>query len=57
MTGPCGRHGSRLPAARQRPLDFSVPFLVVSDLLSRHVPIEDLQYLASHANPETTQPL
>ena len=41
---------------RQRLRDSSVPFLVVSDLLSRHLPIEDLQCLAGHADPETTQP-
>ena len=29
--------------------------LVVTDLLSRDVPLEDVQYLASHANPKTTQ--
>ena len=29
--------------------------LVVTDLLSRDVPLEDVQYLAGHANPKTTQ--
>ena len=29
--------------------------LVVTDLLSRDVPLEDVQYLAGHANPRTTQ--
>ena len=29
--------------------------LVVTDLLSQDVPIEDVQYLAGHANPRTTQ--
>lgn len=29
--------------------------LVVTDLLSQEVPLEDVQYLAGHANPRTTQ--
>ena len=29
--------------------------LVATDLLSQDVPLEDVQYLASHANPKTTQ--
>ena len=29
--------------------------LVVIDLLSQDVPLEDVQYLAGHANPRTTQ--
>ena len=29
--------------------------LVVTDLLSQNVPIEDVQYLAGHAHPRTTQ--
>ena len=29
--------------------------LVVTDLLSQDVPLEDVQYLAGHANPKTTQ--
>ena len=29
--------------------------LVVTDLLSQDVPLEDVQYLAGHANPRTTQ--
>ena len=29
--------------------------LVVTDLLSQDVPLEDVQYLASHAKPRTTQ--
>ena len=29
--------------------------LVVTDLLSQDVPLEDVQYLAGHANPSTTQ--
>ena len=28
---------------------------VVTDLLSQNVPLEDVQYLAGHANPRTTQ--
>lgn len=29
--------------------------LVVTDLLSQNVPLEDVQYLATHAHPRTTQ--
>ena len=29
--------------------------LVVTDLLSQDVPLEDVQYLAGHANPGTTR--
>ena len=29
--------------------------LVVTDLLTQDVPLEDVQYLAGHANPKTTQ--
>ena len=29
--------------------------LVVTDLLSQNVPLEDVQYLTSHAHPRTTQ--
>ena len=29
--------------------------LVVTDLLSQNVPLEDVQYLAGHAHPHTTQ--
>ena len=29
--------------------------LVVTDLLTQDVPLEDIQYLAGHANPKTTQ--
>ena len=29
--------------------------LVVTDLLSQNVPMEDVQYLAGHSNPRTTQ--
>ena len=29
--------------------------LVVTDLLSQDVPLEDVQYLVGHANPRTTQ--
>ena len=29
--------------------------LVVTDLLSQDVPLEDVQYLAGHADPRTTQ--
>ena len=28
--------------------------LVVTDLLAQDVPLEDVQYLAGHANPKTT---
>ena len=28
---------------------------MVTDLLSQDVPLEDVQYLAGHANPKTTQ--
>ena len=33
----------------------SIRVLVVTDLLSQDVPLEDVQYLAGHANPGTTQ--
>ena len=29
--------------------------MVVTDLLSQNVPMEDVQYLAGHSNPQTTQ--
>ena len=29
--------------------------LVVTDLLSQNVPLEDVQYLTGHAHPRTTQ--
>ena len=29
--------------------------LVVTDLLSQNVPMEDVQYLAGHSNPQTTR--
>ena len=29
--------------------------MVVTDLLGQNVPMEDVQYLAGHANPQTTQ--
>jgi site-specific recombinase XerD len=41
-----------LPATL-RPHSFRV--LVVTDLLAQHVPLEDVQYLAGHSNPQTTQ--
>ena len=41
-----------LPAAL-RPHSFRV--LVVTDLLAQHVPLEEVQYLAGHSNPQTTQ--
>ena len=31
--------------------------LVVTDLLSQDVPLEDAQYLAGQANPTTTRPM
>ena len=34
---------------------YSFRVLVVIDLLSQDVPLEDVQYLAGHANPRTTQ--
>ena len=34
---------------------YSFPALVVTDLLSQDVPLKDVQYLAGHANPRTTQ--
>ena len=47
----------RLAAAglpvRLRPHSFRV--LVVTDLLAQNVPLEDVQYLAGHSNPQTTQ--
>ena len=33
----------------------SFRFLVVTDLLSQNVPLEDVQYLAGHAHPRTSQ--
>jgi len=36
-----------------RPHSFRV--LVVTDLLSQRVPLEEVQYLAGHSNPQTTQ--
>ena len=35
------------------PLSFRVT--VVADLLDQNVPLEDVQYLAGHSNPRTTQ--
>jgi site-specific recombinase XerD len=35
------------------PHSFRVP--VVTDFLNQNVPIEDVQYLAGHSNPRTTQ--
>ena len=29
--------------------------MVVTDLLGQNVPMEDVQYLAGHSNPQTTQ--
>ena len=29
--------------------------MVVTDLLSQNVPMEDVQYLAGHSSPRTTQ--
>ena len=47
----------RLKDAGQPPIfsPHSFRVLVVTDLLSRDVPLEDVQYLAGHANPKTTQ--
>ena len=36
-----------------RPHSFRV--FVVTDLLAQDVPLEDVQYLAGHSNPQTTQ--
>ena len=33
----------------------SFRILVVTDLLSQNVPMQDVQYLAGHAHPRTTQ--
>ncbi len=33
----------------------SFRFTVVTDLLNQNVPLEDVQYLAGHSNPRTTQ--
>jgi len=41
---------------RQRPRVVSVSFLLLNELFSRQVPIEDLQTLAGQADFETTQP-
>ena len=38
---------------RLRPHSFRV--LVVTDLLAQNVALEDVQYLAGHSNPQTTQ--
>ena len=47
----------RLKDARLPPIfsPHSFRVLVVTDLLSQDVPLEDVQYLAGHANPRTTQ--
>ena len=37
------------------PENHSFRVLVVTDLLSQDVPLEDVQYLVGHANPRTTQ--
>ena len=47
----------RLEDARLPPIfsPHSFRVLVVTDLLAQDVPLEDVQYLAGHANPKTTQ--
>ena len=47
----------RLMDARLPPIfsPHSFRVLVVTDLLTQDVPLEDVQYLAGHANPRTTQ--
>ena len=40
-------------AGDHHPSQFRV--MVVTDLLSQDVPMEDVQYLAGHSNPQTTQ--
>ena len=44
-----------MPGCPRSSVPHSFRVLVVTDLLSRDVPLEDVQYLASHANPKTTQ--
>ncbi len=61
--GPLSANSMRRPLKRQledaglppifSPNSFRV--LVVTDLLYQDVPLEDVQYLAGHANPRTTQ--
>ena len=47
----------RLKAAKLQEILSSHSFrvLVVTDLLSQNVPLEDVQYLVGHAHPRTTQ--
>ena len=35
--------------------DHTFRVTVVTDLLNQNVPLEDVQYLAGHSNPRTTQ--
>ena len=37
------------------PTPHSFRVMVVTDLLGQNVPMEDVQYLAGHSNPQTTQ--
>ena len=45
----------RLKDARLPDIFSPHSFRVVTDLLAQDVPLEDVQYLAGHANPKTTQ--
>ena len=51
----CSRGGSGMPGCPRSSVPHSFRVLVVTDLLSQDVPLEDVQYLAGHANPRTTQ--
>ena len=59
-----GFHNADGASSKRRLKDASLPVLfsphsfrvtVVTDLLSQDVPLEDVQYLAGHSNPQTTQ--
>ena len=45
--------GGRVAGDHHTPHSFRV--MVVTDLLGQNVPMEDVQYLAGHSNPQTTQ--
>ena len=42
-------------AAVLNPFHYSFRILVVTDLLSQNVPLENIQYLDRHVHPRTTQ--
>ena len=53
--GKCSSAASRTPACRELFSPHSFRVAVVTDLLKQNVPLEDVQYLAGHSNPRTTQ--